>query len=63
MSSCEDSERSVIAEYFIFPRKVGGFIMFSVLTPTKAVGQQIQPQSRDEMNAGFRKAAYTAVGQ
>jgi len=63
MSSCEDSEKSVIAEYFIFPRKAGGFIMFSVLTPTKAVGQQIQPQSRDEMNAGFRKAAYTAVGQ
>jgi hypothetical protein len=37
--------------------------MFSVMTPTKAVGQQIQSQSRDEMNAGFRKAAYTAVGQ
>jgi hypothetical protein len=63
MSSCDASERSVIAEYFIFPRKAGGFIMFSVLTPTKTIGQQIQPQNREEMNAGFRKAAYTAIGQ
>jgi hypothetical protein len=63
MSSCADSERSVVAEYFIFPRKAGGFIMFSVLTPTNAIGQQIQSQNRDEVNAGFRKAAYTAIGQ
>ena len=63
MSSCEDSERSVIAEYFIFPRKAGGFIMFSVLAPTKTIGQQIQGQQRDELNAGFRNAAYTSVSQ
>ena len=25
------------------------------------IGQQIQPQNRDEMNAGFHKAAYTAL--
>jgi hypothetical protein len=62
MSSCEDSERSVIAEYFIFPRKAGGFIMFSVLTPTKTIGQQIPGEQRDELNAGFRKAAYVALG-
>jgi hypothetical protein len=62
MSSCEDSERSVIAEYFIFPRKAGGFIMFSVLTPLKTIGQQIQGQQRDEINAGYRKAAYTSIG-
>jgi hypothetical protein len=62
MSSCEDSERSVIAEYFIFPRKAGGFIMFSVLTPIKAIGQQIQGPQRDEINAGFRKAAYVSLG-
>ncbi len=61
MSSCEDSERSVIAEYFVFPRKAGGFIMFSVLTPTKMTGQQVPTQNHDEMNAGFRKAAYTAI--
>jgi hypothetical protein len=63
MSSCEDSEKLVIAEYFIFPRKAGGFIMFSVLTPAKVIGQQVQGQQRDELNAGFRKATYTAIGQ
>jgi hypothetical protein len=64
MSSCEDSEKSVIAEYFVFPRKAGGFIMFSVLTPTKTIGQQIKPQqNREETNADFRKAAYTALSQ
>jgi hypothetical protein len=63
MSSCDDSEKSGLGEYFIFPRKAGGFIMFSVLTPTKTIGQQIQGQQRDELNAGFRKAAYTSVSQ
>lgn len=64
MSSCEDSEKSVIAEYFIFPRKAGGFIMFSVLTPmSKTIGQQAESQHRDELNAGYRKAAYTAIAQ
>ena len=62
MSSCEDSEHSAIAEYFIFPRKAGGFIMFSVLTPTKTSGQQKQGPEREEVNAGFRKAAYVSLG-
>jgi hypothetical protein len=61
MSSCEDSERSVIAEYFIFPRKAAGFIMFSVVTPLKTIDQQIQGQKRDEINAGYRNAAYTSI--
>ncbi|MGY3413513.1 hypothetical protein ACVWZV_009680 [Bradyrhizobium sp. GM5.1] len=63
MSSCEDSEKSAIAEYFILPRKAGGFIMFSVISPMKTIGQQIQGQQRDELNAGFRKAAYTSAAQ
>ena len=63
MSSCEDSEKSLITEYFIFPRKAGGFIMFSVLTPTRSIAQQAQGQQRDEMNAGLRKAAYTSIKQ
>jgi hypothetical protein len=62
MSSCEDSARSVMAEYFIFPRKAGGFIMFSVLIPTKTIGQTTQGPQRDELNAGFRKAAYVSLG-
>ncbi|XUM24536.1 hypothetical protein ACRAVF_16045 [Bradyrhizobium oligotrophicum S58] len=65
MSSCEDSEKSDIAEYFIFPRKAGGFVLFSVVTPTKPVGggggQQLQ--TREEANANFRKAAYTSIGK
>ncbi len=64
MSSCEDSEKSDIAEYFIFPRKAGGFILFSVITPTRPVGgggQQLQ--TREEANANFRKAAYTSIGK
>jgi hypothetical protein len=63
MSSCEDSEGSLIAEYFVFPRKAGGFIMFSVMTPLKTIGQQIQGQQRDELNASYRKAAYTSIAQ
>lgn len=63
MSACEDSARSVIAEYFIFPRKKGGFILFSVLTPPRTMAQQPQGQARDELNSGFRKAAYVSLGQ
>ncbi|MGJ5050580.1 hypothetical protein ACQR18_03125 [Bradyrhizobium oligotrophicum] len=65
MSSCEDSEKSDIAEYFIFPRKAGGFVLFSVVTPTRPVGgsggQQLQ--TREDANANFRKAAYTSIGK
>jgi hypothetical protein len=63
MSSCEDSEQSAIAEYFIFPRKAGGFIMFSVLTSNRALGQPSPGPQREELNAGFRKAAYISLGQ
>ncbi|CCD98504.1 hypothetical protein [Bradyrhizobium sp. STM 3809] len=63
MSSCEDSEKSDIAEYFILPRKAGGFVLFSVVTPTKPVsggGGQPLP-TREEANANFRKAAFTSI--
>lgn len=63
MSACEDSTRSAIAEYFIFPRKKGGFILFSVVTPTNTMSQQPQGQQRDDLNSGFRKAAYVSLGQ
>ena len=64
MSSCEDSEKSDVSEYFIFPRKGGGFVLFSVITPTRPVGgggQQLQ--TREEANANFRSAAYTSIGK
>ena len=63
MSACEDSTRSVVAEYFIFPRKKGGFILFSVLTPTNTMSQQPQGQKREELNSGFRQAADVSLGQ
>jgi hypothetical protein len=63
MSACEDSSRSVIAEYFVFPRKKGGFILFSVVTPARPVAQQPQGQQREDLNSGFRKAAYVSLGQ
>ncbi|MGJ4953379.1 hypothetical protein [Bradyrhizobium sp. HKCCYLS20291] len=67
MSSCEDSEKSDVAEYFIFPRKAGGFVLFSVITPTKPVGGGGgggQPlQTHEEANANFRKAAFTSIGK
>ncbi|NPU69183.1 hypothetical protein HL667_29550 [Bradyrhizobium sp. 83012] len=64
MSSCEDSEKSDISEYFIFPRKAGGFVLFSVITPTKPVGGGgPQLQTREEANANFRKAAYTSLSK
>lgn len=64
MSSCEDSEKSVVSEYFIFPRKAGGFVMFSVIIPTRVQGQQPpQAQQREEMTAGLRKAAYVSISQ
>jgi hypothetical protein len=35
MATCEDSDGSRVAEYFIVPRRKGGFVMFSV-TPAQA---------------------------
>jgi len=63
MSACEDSSRSVIAEYFIFPRKKGGFILFSVVTPARPVAQQPQGKQREDLNSGLRQAAYVSLGQ
>ncbi|MGJ4928953.1 hypothetical protein ACQR1I_05360 [Bradyrhizobium sp. HKCCYLS2038] len=65
MSSCEDSEKSDVAEYFIFPRKAGGFVLFSVITPTRSVGGGGgQPlQTHEEANANFRKAAFTSIAK
>jgi hypothetical protein len=63
----EDSDGSRVAEYFIVPRRKGGFVMFSVQPNLKF---SVQPnlktaQERDVTNeenlAGFRKAALVAV--
>jgi hypothetical protein len=58
-ASCDDSDGSRVAQYFIVPRPKGGFVMFSVQSNMKT------PQEREVTNeenlAGFRKAALVAV--
>jgi hypothetical protein len=55
MSSCEDSERSSISQYFIVSRKRGGFVMFSVVVNLKA--EEAKTPTRIDRNADFRNAA------
>jgi hypothetical protein len=60
MSSCEDSERASISQYFILPRKKGGFVLFSVAVNLRA--EEARNPLREEKNKDFRKAALVAVG-
>jgi hypothetical protein len=60
MSSCEDSERASISQYFILPRKKGGFVLFSVVANLRA--EEARNPLREEKNKDFRKAALVAVG-
>ena len=61
MATCEDSDGSRVAEYFIVPRRKGGFVMFSVQSDLKTA--QEREVTKDENLAGFRKAAPVAVSQ
>jgi hypothetical protein len=60
MSSCEDSERANISQYFILSRKKGGFVMFSVVSNLRA--EEVKSPLREQKNTDFRKAALVAVG-
>jgi len=60
-ASCEDGSGSRIAQYFIVPRKRGGFVMFSVMANTTL--EPSRSVTRDERIADFRRAALTVVGQ
>ena len=57
----EDSDGSRVAEYFIVPRRKGGFVMFSVQPNLKTA--QKRDVTNEENLAGFRKAALVAVSQ
>ena len=59
MSSCEDSERASISQYFIVPRGKGGFVMFSVVA-SLLPGEAKSP-AREQRNGDFRKAALVAT--
>jgi hypothetical protein len=58
-ATCDDSDGPRAAEYFIVPRKKGGFVMFSVVSDMKT--EQSRKIVGDEKLVDFRKAALTAV--
>ena len=55
------SDGSRMAQYFILPRRKGGFVMFSVQSNMKT--EQARDVSKEETLAGYRKAALVAVSQ
>ena len=55
----EDSGGTRVSQYFIVPRKKGGFVMFSVLSGMKT--EQAKTITKEERLADFRKAALVAV--
>ena len=61
VASYADSDGSRISEYFIVPRRKGGFVMFSAVSNMKT--DEARNVTRDENVSGFRKAALVAVGQ
>jgi hypothetical protein len=58
-ASCDDSDGSRVAQYFMVPRPKGGFVMFSVQSNMKT--PQEQDVTKEENLASFRKAALVAV--
>jgi hypothetical protein len=60
-SSCDDSDGSRYAEYFIVPRPKGGFVMFSVVSNLKSDGARAV--TKDEKLVDFKKAALVSVGR
>jgi hypothetical protein len=61
MATCEDSDGSRIAQYFIVPRKKGGFVLFSVQSNMKT--EQARDVTKEDRLASFRKAALVAIAQ
>lgn len=58
-ASCEDSGGSRTSQYFIVPRRKGGFVMFSVVASSKI--EQAHDLNKEERLSDFRKAAWTAA--
>jgi hypothetical protein len=58
-AACEDTDGARSAQYFVLPRKKGGFIVFSVVSDMKTdVSKSVV---KDEKLVDFRKAALVAV--
>ncbi|SRR6266540_425736 len=58
-ASCEDSDGSRMAQFFIVPRRKGGFVLFSVLSDMST--ERSRNMTRDERLSDLRKAALIAV--
>jgi hypothetical protein len=58
-SSCDDSEGARTAQYFVVPRKGGGFIIFSV-GHFDSVAEAGSPLTAEDNLEGFQKAALSA---
>jgi hypothetical protein len=58
-STCEDTGGSRYAEYFIVPRKSGGFVIFSVVSAMRT--EQERAGVKDEKLTSLRHAAWTSV--
>jgi hypothetical protein len=58
-ASCEDSDGSRMAQYFIVPRQKGGFVMFSVLSNMKT--EPARELTKEERLIDFRNAALIAT--
>lgn len=61
VAKCDDSDGSRVAQYFIIPRKKGGFVMISVQSNMKT--EQARTVTKDERLVDFKKAALVAVSQ
>jgi hypothetical protein len=61
MVTCEDSDGTRLANYFIVPRPKGGFVMFSVVSNMKT--ELAQAVTKEEQLGNFRKAALVVVSQ
>lgn len=59
-SSCEDSEGARTAQFFVVPRKAGGFVIFSVANFETLPGGSTSRFTEDHLE-GFQKAALTAA--
>jgi hypothetical protein len=58
-AACDDTDGARSAQYFVVPRKKGGFIVFSVVSDMKT--EKARNAIKNEKLADFRKAALVAV--
>jgi hypothetical protein len=58
-SACDDTDGARSAQYFVLPRKKGGFIVFSVVSDMKT--ETARNAVKDERVLNFQKAALVAI--